>query len=258
MNIRMCTAHRTSEHRRWWNDGWTCLVYQMGTCSQARCSKASHASGEDNGILRTRRVLNIRLSVTLVSSYTWLVSLVSLLRWNKEECKRNKLFVITVTTQECLQGRNSLPCFAITLNNSFARLSQHTSCLFNSSAQIYTPPKKKPSTLPPPVISALIQTAVMLSWGFCPCFLFACFVLVLAVLWSISKEICLNIKSDDYIPLLKILHWPSPLNEIPVLYVDYLLNLTTFPTMLCYCLLILHKSVAWTHRGRFCSKVLLL
>lgn len=88
------------------------------------------------------------------------VSLVSLLRWNKEECKHNKLFGLA---QERLQGKNSLPCFAITLNNYIALLSQHTSCLFNSSAQI--DPKNTPSTFPPPITSTLIQTAVMLSGG---------------------------------------------------------------------------------------------
>lgn len=77
-----------------------------------------------------------------------------------------------------------------------------------------------PSTLPPLITFALIQTARMLSWGsplFSCCFL----ALVLAVLWSILKEWFLKIMSHDYIPLLAILHWPSPLNEIQVLYVDY-------------------------------------
>lgn len=142
MSIRMCTAHRTSEHRRWWNYGWTCLVYQMDTCTQARCSKASHGSGENNGILRTRRVLNIRLSVTLISSYTWFVSLVSLLRWNKEECKRNKLFVITVITQECYKG--GIACLALQSHLTILLLFSHNIHLACSTVvRRSTPPQKK-------------------------------------------------------------------------------------------------------------------
>lgn len=207
-----------------------------GYLHTSNMQQASYGSGQDSGILRTRRLLShIRLSVTLVDSYTWLASLVSLLRWNKEVYKLNKLFGIA---QECLKGRDGLLFFAITLKNSIALLWQHTSWVFNNPAQIYPPKYTQPFTTS--VTFILTQSAVMLSWGSCHCFLIACFVLVLAVLWSISKEWFLKIMSNDYIPLLEILHYPSPLNEIQVLYVDFLSNLTTSPTMFCYCLLTSH------------------